>query len=188
MSMTNRPSRTGATRPWLDYLDALRDALSAASPQEALPLRFEITIAENELVRRGLPLHALELPVKLPTEPPETFSPRRWASPEAQKLFGQALVKTGQKYKDERSLRLGWAHQMVARQQNRGEPERRGEEGMKLPDDCPQALTPWQQMLSESTGTIPCCLADGRALMLGDEEPLCRTIAERERGLSLRLA
>jgi hypothetical protein len=67
MSVTNRPSRSGPTRSWLDHLDALRDALSAASPQEALPLRFEITIAENELVRRGLPLHALELPVKLPT-------------------------------------------------------------------------------------------------------------------------
>ena len=54
MSVTNRPSRSGPTRHWLDYLDAQRDALAAASSQDALALRFEITIAENELVRRGL--------------------------------------------------------------------------------------------------------------------------------------
>lgn len=90
--------------------------------------------------------------------------------------MGEALVKTGQKYKDERSLRLGWAHLKVAREENRGELERRGEQGMKLPDDCPHALTPWQQMLSEPPGTIRCCRANDRALMLAEEEPLCRTI------------
>jgi hypothetical protein len=36
---------------------------------------------------RGLPPPALELPARRP-EPPETFSPRPWDSPEAQKLFG----------------------------------------------------------------------------------------------------
>jgi len=34
-------------------------------------------------------------------------------------------------------IRLGWAHQLLARQQHRGEPERVGEEGMKLPDRLP---------------------------------------------------
>ena len=97
-------------------------------------------------------------------------------------------MKTGQKYKDERSLRLGWAHLKVAREENRGELERRGEQGMKLPDNCPHALTPWQQMLSEPPGTIRCCRANDRALMLAEEEPLCRTMGERGRGLSLHLA
>jgi len=157
----------------------LRDALLAASPQDELALRLEITIAENELMRRGLPPHALEVPDRPPTEPPETFSPRPWASPEAQRLFGLALIKTGQSFKDERSIRLGWAHQKTARQQNRGEPEGRegvSEEGMKLPDNCLHTLTPGQWALSEPIGTIPCCRADGRALMLADEEPLCRTV------------
>jgi len=143
--MIQRPDRSGPTRHWLDYLDALRDALLAASSQEALPLRFQITIAENELVRRGLPPHALEVPDRSATEPPETFSPPPWDFPDAQRLWGEALVKTGQKYKDERSLRLGWAHLKVAREENRGELERRGEQGMKLPDNCPHALTPWRE-------------------------------------------
>jgi len=174
--MIQRPDRSGPTRHWLDYLDALRDALLAASSQEALPLRFQITIAENELVRRGLPPHALEVPNRSAREPPETFSPPPWDFPDAQRLWGEALVKTGQKYEDERSLRLGWAHLKVAREENRGELERRGEQGMKLPDNCPHALTPWQQMLSEPPGTIRCCRANDRALMLAEEEPLCRTM------------
>jgi hypothetical protein len=126
MSMTNRPSRSGATAPWLDYLDALRDALLAASVQDELALRFEITIAENELVRRGLSPHALELPDRQP-ESLETFSPCPWASPEAQELFGRALVKTGRKYRDERSLRLGWGHLRAARavlRESRSKPEK----------------------------------------------------------------
>jgi hypothetical protein len=90
-----------------------------------LALRFEITIAEDELVRRGLPPHALEVPDRPPTEPPETFSPPPWDSPEAQELRGKALVKTGQSFKDERSIHLRWAHQKTARQHNRGKPEGR---------------------------------------------------------------
>lgn len=116
MSVANRPSRSGPTRSWLDYLDAQRDALAAASAQDALALRFEITIAENELVRRGLPPHALELPDRRP-EPPETFSARPWTSPQAQRLWGEALVKVGRKYRDERSIRLGWAELRAAREQ-----------------------------------------------------------------------
>jgi hypothetical protein len=175
MSVTNRPSRSGPTRHWLDYLDAQRDALAAASAHDALALRFEITIAESELLRRGLPPHALELPDRWP-EPPETSLPRPWASPEAQLLFGKALVKTGQKFKDKRSILLGWGDQRVAREQNRGGPDGPGEEAMKLPDDCPHALMPRQPMRSEPLGPIPCCRADGRALMLAGEEPLCRTL------------
>jgi hypothetical protein len=63
MSLRHRPSRSALSRHWLDYLDALQDELLAASSQDALALRLEITIAENELVRRGLPPHALELVV-----------------------------------------------------------------------------------------------------------------------------
>jgi hypothetical protein len=65
---------------------------------------------------------------------------------------------------------------MVAHQRNRGEPEGLGEEWMKLPDDCPHAPTPGQQVLSEPLGTIPCCRAAGRAFTLADEEPLCGTM------------
>jgi hypothetical protein len=65
----------------LDHLNALQDALAAASSQDVLALRFEITIAENELVRRGLPPHALELLDGSPTEPLEASAaigePRR---------------------------------------------------------------------------------------------------------------
>jgi hypothetical protein len=50
---------------------------------------------------------------------------------------------------------------------------------MKLPDSCPHTLTPWQRMILDPIATIPCCRADGRALMLADEEPLCGT-ARRE--------
>src|ERR1700730_5925498 len=73
-------------------------------------------------------------------------------------------------------IRLGWAHQLLAHQQHRGEPEKVGEEGMKLPDSCPHTLTPWQRMLWDPIAAIPCCRADGRALMLADEEPLCDTV------------
>lgn len=139
-----------------------------------MALRFEITIAENELVRRGLPLRALELPDRRPE--PETFSARPWASPEAQRLWGEAPVTIGRKYQDERSIRLGWAELRAARQQNRGGPDGPGEEGMKLPDDCPHALAPRQRVLSEPLGPIPRCRANGRALMLAGEEPLCRTL------------
>ena len=83
--MIQRPDRSGPTRHWLDYLDALRDALLAASSQEASPLRFQITIAENELVRRGLPPHALEVPDRSATESSETFSPPPWDFPDAQR-------------------------------------------------------------------------------------------------------
>jgi hypothetical protein len=64
----------------------------------------------------------------------------------------------------------------VAREENHAELERRGEQWMKLPENCPHALTPWQQMLSEPPGTIRCCRANGRALMPSEEEPLCRTM------------
>jgi hypothetical protein len=180
MSLMQRPSRSGPTRNWLDYLDALRGALAAASAHDALALRFEVTIAENELMRRGLPPRALELPDRRP-DPPETFSPRPWASPEAQRLWGEALVKVGRKYRDERSIRLGWAELRAARAQNRGEPEGPGEEGMKLPDDRPHAPTPLQRMLSVPIDATPCCHVEGRALMVAGEEPLCLTIgAESE--------
>jgi hypothetical protein len=86
-----------------------------------LALRWEITIAENELVRRGLPPHALELPDRSPTGLSTDFVPPPWTAPEAQRLFGMALAKTGKKFNDERLIRLGWAHQKTARQQIRGE-------------------------------------------------------------------
>jgi hypothetical protein len=52
--------------------------------------------------------------VKSPTERPETYSPRLWDSPEAQQMFGRALVKTGQKHKDRGMIRLGRMHQATA--------------------------------------------------------------------------
>src|SRR5215469_13453399 len=112
MSVVNRPSRAALSRDWLDYLDALHDALLDASSQDALALRFEITIAENELVHRGLPSHALERPAPRP-EWQERYEVLAWSSPEAQQLFGQALVKTGQKHVDHDLIRLGWMHQKV---------------------------------------------------------------------------
>lgn len=85
-------------------------------------------------------------------------------------------MKVGRKYQDERSIRLGWAELRAACEQNRDGPDGPGEEAMKLPDDCPHALMPRQPMRSEPLGPIPCCRADGRALMLAGEEPLCRTL------------
>ena len=79
MSLGHRPSRSALSRHWLDYLDALQDALLAASSQDALALRWEITIAENELVRRGLPPHALDLPNRSPTGLSTAFVPCPWA-------------------------------------------------------------------------------------------------------------
>jgi hypothetical protein len=91
VSPANRPSRFALSQHWLDYLGDLRDALLAASPQDELALRFEITIAENELVRRGLPPHALEVPDRPPTEPPETFSPRPLGQPGGADIVRQGV-------------------------------------------------------------------------------------------------
>jgi hypothetical protein len=123
MNVPNRPPRSSLSRDWLAHLDGLHDALLAkhADDPQTLALRFEITIAENELVRRGLPPHALELPDRSPTGLSADFAPRPWAAPEAQRLFGMALLKTGKKFNDEGLIRLGWALQKTARQQTRGE-------------------------------------------------------------------
>lgn len=115
MNLGDRPSRLALSRHWLDYLDALRKARLAASSQGEVALRWEITIAENELVRRGLPPHALELPDRSPMS--AAYVPRPWAAPDVQMLFGKTLAETGRKFKDERLIRLGWAHQKTARRQ-----------------------------------------------------------------------
>jgi hypothetical protein len=52
--------------------------------------------------------------VKSPTEPPETYAPRPWGNPDVQRLFGQALAKTGRKHKDRGMIRLGRMHQATA--------------------------------------------------------------------------
>jgi len=107
-----RPHRSVLTRHWLDYLGALHDAVLATTSEQAIGLRQQIAVVENELVRRGLPPHVLEQPNYLP-EPTETVA--AWRHPEVQALFGEALTETGQKYRDERMVRLGWAHQQIAR-------------------------------------------------------------------------
>ena len=101
MSLRHRPARSALSRHWLDYLDALQDALLAASSQDALALRL-------------LPPHALELPDWSPIGLSTAFVPPPWAAPEAQPLFGMALPKTGKKFNDERLIRMGWAHQKTA--------------------------------------------------------------------------
>ena len=55
------------------------------------------------------------MPVKSPTVLPEISSRQSWANPEAQRLFGLALVKTGQRHKDQGLIQLGWSHQRAAR-------------------------------------------------------------------------
>jgi hypothetical protein len=57
-----RPSRSALSRSWLAHLDAMHDALAAAPSQDVPGLRFEITIAKNELMRRGLPAGAFDPP------------------------------------------------------------------------------------------------------------------------------
>lgn len=52
--------------------------------------------------------------MKSPTDRPETYSPRPWGSPEAQRLFGLALVKSGQKHQDREMIALGRSNQAVA--------------------------------------------------------------------------
>jgi hypothetical protein len=56
--------------------------------------------------------------VNKPKEPAATYSPPQWEHPEVQELFGQVLVKTGQKYKDPDLIRLGQLHQQAARKPN----------------------------------------------------------------------
>ena len=121
--MIQRPDRTALTRYWLDYLEALHFALddTPSQSENIAHLRHEIVVAEKELVRRGLPPHALEQPSYLP-EPVVTVE--GWRHPDVQALFGRALAETGRKYRDERMVRLGWAHQQVARATARDGTER----------------------------------------------------------------
>jgi hypothetical protein len=116
MSVANRPSRAALSQDWLEYLDDLHDALLPIHPDnpQTLALRFEITIAENELIRRGLPPNAL-VPLQARPDGGEVYTPLQWEHPEVQALFGKALVKTAQKHKDPHLLRLGWGHQQAAR-------------------------------------------------------------------------
>jgi hypothetical protein len=151
--MTNRPSRSCLTRHWLDYLDTLRDSLLAASSQEALALRWEISIVENELVRRGLPPRALESPDRGPSPWQTTYSPRPWSSPRAQARFGEALVRTGQKHKDPNLLRLGWLHQNSGAQTTTRRAGRAWRGRDEIAGQLPRALMPGQRTLSSRSIT-----------------------------------